>query len=336
MSSKLLNQRASEDEASRGASPVTASSDEDSRAMIGLIAAAAASVPPAAAAASADSTSTPPTKATKAGKKKKAKATPVKEAAVLADLASSASGKSPARQQQHQLPMFLSKTYHMISRCDPDVATWSASGDSFIIKNVEQFSSTILPQYFKHSNFSSFARQLNFYGFRKLKSDPICLADADDRTSTYVSFFHQNFQKDRPDLLQSIKRATKSEQQTKEENDSLRTEIASLRSTMASMQAETNQKIAALTDRFNQQIAALQGENRALFMAMQPFMAGGAAAAAPAAVAPPLTVATTATDAGSSNLMQSLGAVASAAMTGMKRDSTDITGDHATKKSRQQ
>lgn len=150
-----------------------------------------------------------------------------------------------------------------------------------------------------------------------------------------MSFFHQNFQKDRPDLLQSIKRATKSEQQTKEENDSLRAEIASLRSTMASMQAETNQKIAALTDRFNQQIAALQGENRALLMAMQPFMAGGAAASAAAAasapVAPPPTAA-----ADSSNLMQSLGAVASAAMTGMKRDSTETNGAHAAKKSRQQ
>ena len=30
------------------------------------------------------------------------------------------------------------ETYHMISRCDPDVATWSKSGDSFVIKNVEQ------------------------------------------------------------------------------------------------------------------------------------------------------------------------------------------------------
>ena len=204
---------------------------------------------------------------------------------------------------------------------------------SFIYISQQTVSSTILPQYFKHSNFSSFARQLNFYGFRKLKSDPICLADADDRTSTYVSFFHQNFQKDRPDLLQSIKRATKSEQQTKEENDSLRTEIASLRSTMASMQAETNQKIAALTDRFNQQIAALQGENRALLMAMQPFMAGGAAASAAAAASAPVAPAP---DAASSNLMQSLGVVASAAMTGMKRDSTETTDDHAAKKSRQQ
>ena len=118
MSSKLLNQRASEDEASRGASPATASS-EDSRAMIGLIAAAAASVPPAAvaAAASADSTSTSPTKATKAGKKKKAKATPVKEAAALADLASSDSGKSPAARQQHQLPMFLSSKSILVNTC---------------------------------------------------------------------------------------------------------------------------------------------------------------------------------------------------------------------------
>lgn len=117
MSSKLLNQRASEDEASRGASPVT-ESDEESRAMIGLIAAAAASVPPAAAAAaSADSTSTPgATKASKAGKKKKAKAIPVKEVDALADLASSASDKSPAR-QQHQLPMFLSSKSILVNTC---------------------------------------------------------------------------------------------------------------------------------------------------------------------------------------------------------------------------
>ena len=136
-------------------------------------------------------------------------------------------------------------------------------------------------------------------------------------------------------MLQSIKRATKSEQQTKEENDSLRQEIASLRSTMAAMQAETNDKIAALTEQFNQKIAALQGENRALLMAMQPFM-GGAASAASAAVpiAPPLAT----TDAGSSNLMQSLGAVATAAMTGMKRTSTEAdntSGVPASKKSRQ-
>jgi hypothetical protein len=106
MSSKLLlsRERASDDEAaSRGASPGPAPASEEGKAMIGLIAAAAASAP-----AAADSTSTPVTKATAKAGKKKAKDPPVKEAAALADLASSPSGKSPARQQQHQLPMFLS------------------------------------------------------------------------------------------------------------------------------------------------------------------------------------------------------------------------------------
>merc|ERR1719223_96121 len=64
--------------------------------------------------------------------------------------------------KQHQLPLFLSKTYHMIDRCDPDIATWSATGDNYVVKNVEKFASSFLPLYFKHSNFSSFARQLNF------------------------------------------------------------------------------------------------------------------------------------------------------------------------------
>ena len=56
------------------------------------------------------------------------------------------------------------ETYHMIDKCDTDIATWSETGDNFVVKNVEQFAHSVLPMYFKHNNFSSFARQLNFYG----------------------------------------------------------------------------------------------------------------------------------------------------------------------------
>ena len=39
---------------------------------------------------------------------------------------------------------FPIETYHMIDRCDPEVATWSANGDNFVVKNVEKFATVSL------------------------------------------------------------------------------------------------------------------------------------------------------------------------------------------------
>ena len=39
---------------------------------------------------------------------------------------------------------------------------WSEKGDTFIVKDVKIFSEQIIPTVFKHNNFSSFVRQLNF------------------------------------------------------------------------------------------------------------------------------------------------------------------------------
>ncbi|XP_057777643.1 heat stress transcription factor A-8 [Salvia miltiorrhiza] len=70
------------------------------------------------------------------------------------------------------LPPFLVKCYEMVNDESTDeLISWSDSNDSFIIWDESKFSSHLLPKYFKHSNFSSFVRQLNIYGFRKIDTD---------------------------------------------------------------------------------------------------------------------------------------------------------------------
>lgn len=59
----------------------------------------------------------------------------------------------------------------MLENCSRSVAYWTDKGDSFVISNPQAFAETVIPSYFAHSNFSSFVRQLNFYGFRKVKND---------------------------------------------------------------------------------------------------------------------------------------------------------------------
>jgi hypothetical protein len=52
---------------------------------------------------------------------------------------------------------------------DPSIQhliSWSSGGESFVMNPSTEFSK-VLAQYFKHTNISSFVRQLNMYGFHK-------------------------------------------------------------------------------------------------------------------------------------------------------------------------
>jgi len=55
---------------------------------------------------------------------------------------------------------------------------WSPDGNNVLLREPKHFGQTLLPLYFKHTNYLSFIRQLNGHGFRKNEDVPVPNEDA--------------------------------------------------------------------------------------------------------------------------------------------------------------
>ncbi|CEH12013.1 related to heat shock factor protein 4 [Ceraceosorus bombacis] len=100
---------------------------------------------------------------------------------------------------------FVHKLYRMV--CDPDyqhLICWNTNGTSVVVTHFDEFAKEVLGKHFKHSNFSSFIRQLNMYGFYKVNKTPRGHRNAVD--TQVWEFSHPKFLRNRPDLLDDIRR----------------------------------------------------------------------------------------------------------------------------------
>lgn len=95
----------------------------------------------------------------------------------------------------NSLPPFILTLYTMLVE-SVEYIRWNSSGTAFEIPDVERLSTDVLPKYFKHENYSSFQRQLNYFGFRKSKKT----------TSTVCTFSNPHFTRQHPGLCMLIKR----------------------------------------------------------------------------------------------------------------------------------
>lgn len=152
-------------------------------------------------------------------------------------------GANPNTGRAADAPVFLQKTYDMIESSDAEVACWSESGRSFIIKQPREFARSMLPRYFKHNNFSSFVRQLNFYGFRKHKKDEIVISVEEDESKGWWEFYHDKFVRGRQELMAQIRRKTYSEPSSPD-----REEVETLKLSVQNLQGQVSDLMGQLSD----------------------------------------------------------------------------------------
>ena len=102
-----------------------------------------------------------------------------------------------------RVPNFPAKMHSILSRPDlADVIAWMPHGRSWRVLKPREFEIRVIPTYFEHAKFSSFIRQANGWGFRRV-------TQGRDRNA----YYHELFLRGLPHLCKMMKRPGVSEKQ---------------------------------------------------------------------------------------------------------------------------
>ncbi|CBN77123.1 Heat Shock transcription factor [Ectocarpus siliculosus] len=119
-------------------------------------------------------------------------------APTVAAAAASPASKYPRFGKRGAPQAFPSKLYEILEGENPDIVGWTATGRGFEVRDHARLSSEVLGRFFKQDKFSSFQRQLNLYGFRKIT-----------KGSESGSYQHPHFRRGERTTLLTIRRSTK-------------------------------------------------------------------------------------------------------------------------------
>ncbi|KAG1048581.1 hypothetical protein G6F43_009044 [Rhizopus delemar] len=161
------------------------------------------------------------------------------------------------------VPDFIQKLFRMLENdSSENTLSWSSNGTTFIVKDTIEFSRTVLPKHFKHSNFASFVRQLNKYDFHKVRQLEDSQRPYGDQAWEFV---HPKFIRHRKDLLDEIKRKVpggaiskqiKKEDSTAEQDGNPQIDTSSTAST--TLASAPLKEVQAMTNKMMSEIDQLQ------------------------------------------------------------------------------
>ncbi|KIY62133.1 winged helix DNA-binding domain-containing protein [Cylindrobasidium torrendii FP15055 ss-10] len=172
----------------------------------------------------------------------------------------------PADDIEASMPLvsdFVKRLYRLLE--DPSVqhiVSWSPHGDTFMVKDINEFTASILPKFFKHSNFASFVRQLNKYDFHKIKTTDDGLYGEHCWTFHHPNFNMHNIEKlkhirRKPPVPRSVSNPAASSSYQCDIPSNMLYDMQSQLDYLSSMQAETSSHIRDLDQKYDDMRVAM-------------------------------------------------------------------------------